>query len=800
MDEQSFTQLNQKLQMLEGQVTNLLGYVSNPQGELFASALQVHRIEETVTRQQSTMLTIESKLKTFQEGLATYLDQTYQQITSQKGSRGLDLQLLTKFMSASLAEAISSVKEQIKGTLQDSIPLRKLQDLERHVLMKQQMSGLSAPMEDFRVSRLESRVGLLEQKQIPEVKEPTINVDPLLERIQHVEQELLKQVEKAYKTAGTTSGPGGGPFAQLESRVLLLDKEFQSFRGATQPKLLEGMISASVQNAKAALEQQLATKVSIDDFQQQSSTIQRVETFAREVQTGFTRMRQDYETARREVADALQQERLDEFRNTRLKLEQLHVTLETELNSCRLMMREFSRVNRTLAELRDENKELLGSWLEAQLEETQKTLKLYNDQKMQVIRYQLANEVEKIVKDDFETFFSKKSIALIHSHVETQLPEKVKLQVQSYMKEFDVATKPDIYEVQKKVSRVDDSAREANTGLKTLQEKISKQIDLFLQQFNTFGKALQLQQTEVGKLQKQVQGLSLQVKELQVNVFQEQKKFENHVLDLLMQYQNGRTLDHIETLRPPPPKIVPSKPQPPAQTSAKSELLYKSLTKVFYTAIFGKDLSSVDTLGDFDKLPGWDYICFTNLEFKGHRGWKCIHVPLQGDPVVQAKYYKWMSHKVLGDYDVAVWMDGYLSPNLMYSELLKHWIVSMAEQNICITHRPHATRSCIWDECQAVVESRRAKPDQVQSVMRSLEAIRMPRNYGLYDTNILIRFHKHMLLQHLSEEIWQALDVCPRDQLAVTMVYYKNNFIQFQLQNLIRAFTATGEHKRINAY
>jgi hypothetical protein len=283
------------------------------------------------------------------------------------------------------------------------------------------------------------------------------------------------------------------------------------------------------------------------------------------------------------------------------------------------------------------------------------------------------------------------------------------------------------------------------------------------------------------------------VKELYLSIVSEQKRFENRILDILAQQQSQRVQDHVEYMRPPAP---PPK-QPP--TNKKSDLAYVSLTKCFYTALLGKE-SDVDTLADFEKIPGWDYICFTNLDFPKHRGWKFIKVEAGMNPVLVAKHYKWMSHLYLGDYDVVVWMDAYMSPNPVFSELFKHWIVSMREQGVAIAHRPHDTRKCIWEECSAVIEHRRAKPEDVSKVLRNLEAIRMPKEYGLYDTNVVIRFHKLTILQHIAEEIFSALQDCTRDQLAVTMIYYKNNFTSIQLQNLIRAFNKTGEHRRINAY
>lgn len=781
--------------MLEGQIQNILQYIGNPQGELFASALQVQRLEQNVFQHQTSLQTVNEQLKVFQEGVSQYMDSLYNQISQQRGSRGLDIQLLVKFTSGSISEAIGKLHSLIEREIQTSIPFKKLQDLERQLLMKQQSSGIRQSTDDVRIVKLEGRLGLLEQgqsKQAPPQPPQQDNLKEVKEHIQHLETQLLKELEKAYKTVGKPTDTG--PLPQLQSKIMVLEREFQAFRGNNTQALLETMITTSVKTAKTTLEQQLATKVSIEELMATKKSMERVEDFARGVQTGFTKMKAEYDVITQEIQTALTTERLDEFRDMRSDMFKLGEEIKGELASSRLLTKEFAKINKTLADLREENKEQVSLWLKDQLAETQSNLKIYNDQKMNLIRYQLSNEVEKIVKDDFEKFFSTKSVNLIHNHIENELPEKIKGQVTSYIKDFELATKADMYKLQKDISRNVDGIRENKESHNNLRQKISDQITMFIKQFETVGKTQLQSQTEVGKLQRQVQSLTLQVKELNLSIVSEQKRFENRILDILAQQQSQRVQDHVEYMRPPAP---PPPKQPP--TNKKSDLAYVSLTKCFYTALLGKE-SDVDTLADFEKIPGWDYICFTNLDFPKHRGWKFIKVEAGMNPVLVAKHYKWMSHLYLGDYDVVVWMDAYMSPNPVFSELFKHWIVSMREQGVAIAHRPHDTRKCIWEECSAVIEHRRAKPEDVSKVLRNLEAIRMPKEYGLYDTNVVIRFHKLTILQHISEEIFSALQDCTRDQLAVTMIYYKNSFTSIHLQNLIRAFNKTGEHRRINAY
>lgn len=227
---------------------------------------------------------------------------------------------------------------------------------------------------------------------------------------------------------------------------------------------------------------------------------------------------------------------------------------------------------------------------------------------------------------------------------------------------------------------------------------------------------------------------------------------------------------------------------------------YSGLTKCFYTAIFGTQGQTCDTLGPVTHIPGWDYICFTNQDtLSPTTGWKIIRVAYDGmNPILESKHYKWMSHTRLSDYDVTVWVDGYITPNPQKAATLEHWITTMKENNTTILHRPHQERDCIWDECEAVVKYQRDTSQNVERVRRALAASEMPKHWGLFDTNILIKFQKNLELQDICSTIYTLLETSSvRDQLAVTRVYYTRGFSAYGAKDLLTAFNKSGNHVRI---
>ena len=96
------------------------------------------------------------------------------------------------------------------------------------------------------------------------------------------------------------------------------------------------------------------------------------------------------------------------------------------------------------------------------------------------------------------------------------------------------------------------------------------------------------------------------------------------------------------------------------------------LKKCFFTACIGNPGQTLDNIVPFQKADGWDYIMFTNQEFPDTIPWKLHKVGRQyEDPAIEAKMYKWQSHRFLPEYDIVIWIDSYMSPNPTYVKNLE---------------------------------------------------------------------------------------------------------------------------------
>lgn len=235
---------------------------------------------------------------------------------------------------------------------------------------------------------------------------------------------------------------------------------------------------------------------------------------------------------------------------------------------------------------------------------------------------------------------------------------------------------------------------------------------------------------------------------------------------------------------------------------SQNRLWYQSQNKCFYTALFGTRAQVTDTLSMMRPIPGWDAICFTNQTIVDPNGWTIVRVePTSKSMALEAKRYKWLSHTYLEDYDLVVWIDAYLSPQSFAGDKLYQWIMMMKERGLSILHRKHGVRDCVWEECTAVIEHRREIPERVQAVQALYKQYSMPKHIGLFDTNILIKFHKDPQLKEVAEQIVHYCEqVTTRDQLLVTFVYHTHFYKKYDTADLQRIIEPTGQHVRSPAF
>ena len=180
------------------------------------------------------------------------------------------------------------------------------------------------------------------------------------------------------------------------------------------------------------------------------------------------------------------------------------------------------------------------------------------------------------------------------------------------------------------------------------------------------------------------------------------------------------------------------------------------MEKVIYTVL----------TGGYDRLqqpvvtdPEFHYVCFT--DHAGQDGvWELREIPLEGSPVLRARWAKMHPHLLLPEYDYSVFMDA----NLCISG--KEFYSFIGDAPVAILQHPE--RDCVWEELRYCYLKDKISTTSAFKVRRMLRD--MPRHWGLAETNVLARKHNDPQIVDLDELWWRLLQESggSRDQLVFT--------------------------------
>lgn len=226
----------------------------------------------------------------------------------------------------------------------------------------------------------------------------------------------------------------------------------------------------------------------------------------------------------------------------------------------------------------------------------------------------------------------------------------------------------------------------------------------------------------------------------------------------------------------------------------------KNFKKVVYTCI----------TGNYDNLiePGYvsedfDYICFTdNINLKSNV-WKILPIPedlLSLPKVKQQRNIKINTHKYLKEYDISIWVDSSVKLSDNINNVLK--TLDFSKYNIFITTHPQ--RDCIYKEGEACIKLKKDTKESIETELNAFKISGMPENYGLLETNVIIKMHNdHDCITLM--ELWAALlnKYSHRDQISLPYALWLLNYNK--LCKLPIGFNHTsyfnwigGLHKKIN--
>lgn len=222
---------------------------------------------------------------------------------------------------------------------------------------------------------------------------------------------------------------------------------------------------------------------------------------------------------------------------------------------------------------------------------------------------------------------------------------------------------------------------------------------------------------------------------------------------------------------------------------------------VIYTAIFGP----YDDLIPQRKIPGVDYICFTDQPFKS-KTWKVVQVePKFEDTPRNSRRFKILPHLFLQDYEYSVFMDG----NYLVKRDITDFVLSgLKEHKMMIYDHNQCSdaRDCVYDEYESLLKLGEEKgvfkddPEIMKAQIERYKSENYPKNNGLIFSAVLIRRHHDPEVIELMEKWWSELENgSKRDQLSFNYAAWKQNFEPHYVTGNLRDnenFLFLGKHRK----
>lgn len=197
--------------------------------------------------------------------------------------------------------------------------------------------------------------------------------------------------------------------------------------------------------------------------------------------------------------------------------------------------------------------------------------------------------------------------------------------------------------------------------------------------------------------------------------------------------------------------------------------------KVVYTCITGGYDALIEPRVVSD---GFDYICFTdNLNMESNV-WTIKPLPKETEGLSQVKkqrYVKINAHLLLKDYDLSIWVDG----NVDLKGDLNKFVNETLVDDVSVYVPTHPSRTCIYAEAKAVISMKKDTSENVKPQIERYKEEGFPANYGLLQSNIMLRKHNNEDCIRLMEAWFAELkDNSHRDQLSFNYALWKNDDVK----------------------
>jgi len=137
---------------------------------------------------------------------------------------------------------------------------------------------------------------------------------------------------------------------------------------------------------------------------------------------------------------------------------------------------------------------------------------------------------------------------------------------------------------------------------------------------------------------------------------------------------------------------------------------------------------------------------------------------------VTSRYFKTQPHRLFMHYEYSVWVDASLRIRNLSGIALK----SLLQEN-SIAFFSHPSRSCAYDEAEAVRDLQLEFPSVVNRILELYSEQNFPHSEGLVAGAVIFRKHDQPQVISAMNESWDLIQgISERDQLTINFVLWKH--------------------------
>ena len=189
-------------------------------------------------------------------------------------------------------------------------------------------------------------------------------------------------------------------------------------------------------------------------------------------------------------------------------------------------------------------------------------------------------------------------------------------------------------------------------------------------------------------------------------------------------------------------------------------------------------------IGGYDKLlqpliinKNIDYYYLSDKKPDFLGAWKYIDIKpyiekLDVNKTRKSRYLKINPHLIFPNYKYSIYIDS----NIRIIDDISCFISNINKKTKIAIH-PHPYRDCIYKELKCLKIKGKGNYKEMKQQCDEYKNNGMPKEFGLFENNIIIREHNDPKCINIMEQWWNELNTkSERDQLSFTYVLWKNNY------------------------